>query len=166
MKATFVLAALAVAVAGQTTADIPSCALQCLATSITGAGCSVEDQACSCEKTDAITTTATPCVLAACSIDDALKTQQVTQAICANLSNGGGQSSAAPSAPASSEAPAPSEAPSSEETPAPTPTPTPTPTGSDEEPTPTSTPPTYTGAAARYGANIAAGVLAVGAAML
>lgn len=56
-------------------AMLPSCALSCLETAITGAGCSVTDYNCQCnDKKNAITASATPCILKACSTSDALST--------------------------------------------------------------------------------------------
>jgi hypothetical protein len=54
-------------------AQIPSCALSCLTTAITGAGCGLTDYACQCGSSkDAITKAATPCVVSSCSTSDAL----------------------------------------------------------------------------------------------
>jgi hypothetical protein len=73
---TAILAAVAQAQsAADLTAEIPSCALTCLSTAITGAGCQISDTSCQCGSNKAaITTSATPCILKACSTSDALST--------------------------------------------------------------------------------------------
>jgi hypothetical protein len=56
-------------------AQIPSCAIVCLSTAATGAKCGLTDYACQCGPArDAITQSATPCVLAGCKGDDPLST--------------------------------------------------------------------------------------------
>ena len=56
-------------------AQLPSCALTCLTTAITGAGCGVSDYACQCGSAkSSITSAATPCVVSKCAISDALST--------------------------------------------------------------------------------------------
>ncbi|KAG4442950.1 hypothetical protein IFR05_001563 [Cadophora sp. M221] len=83
----FVFAISATLVASQTAsslvAQLPSCAISCLASASTTNGCGISDYACQCgaKKAD-ITKTATPCVLSACSQDDALKTNSLTGEIC------------------------------------------------------------------------------------
>lgn len=53
--------------------QLPSCSLSCLTSAITGAGCGLTDYACQCGSAKAaITTSATPCLLKACSTSDAL----------------------------------------------------------------------------------------------
>ncbi|TVY51130.1 hypothetical protein LCER1_G005811 [Lachnellula cervina] len=80
------------------TAELPSCSLTCLQTAITGAGCSTTDNACQCgSKKAGITSSATPCILKACQVSDALKVQTITGQICdlvASGSGGAGSSSA------------------------------------------------------------------------
>ena len=64
-------------------AQLPSCALTCLSTASSSAGCTLTDFACQCGSAkDAITKSATPCVAAACSPADALKVSQLTGQIC------------------------------------------------------------------------------------
>ncbi|KAH7399745.1 hypothetical protein BKA64DRAFT_464249 [Cadophora sp. MPI-SDFR-AT-0126] len=83
----FVFAISATLVASQSAsslvAQLPSCAISCLASASTTNGCGISDYACQCgaKKAD-ITKTATPCVLSACSQDDALKTNSLTGEIC------------------------------------------------------------------------------------
>ncbi|TGO90307.1 hypothetical protein BPOR_0070g00180 [Botrytis porri] len=60
-------------------AQLPSCALACLSTASSGAGCSIADFACQCgDAKDAITKSATSCIAAGCSASDALNTQKIT----------------------------------------------------------------------------------------
>lgn len=89
-------------------AQIPSCALTCLTTAITGAGCGLSDYACQCGTAkDSITTSATPCVLSKCATSDALKVQSITSEICTiQAASGGGSSSAGSSASAATTSPA------------------------------------------------------------
>ncbi|CZS88276.1 uncharacterized protein RCO7_01231 [Rhynchosporium graminicola] len=64
-------------------AQLPSCALTCLASASTSNACGVSDYACQCgAKRADITKSATPCVLSSCSTDDALKTNYLTGQIC------------------------------------------------------------------------------------
>ncbi|KAK0102220.1 hypothetical protein ONS95_005844 [Cadophora gregata] len=86
-------------------AQLPSCAISCLASASTTNGCGISDYACQCgaKKAD-ITKTATPCVLSACSQDDALKTNSLTGQICkaassvqTSATNGGSYASYFPS---------------------------------------------------------------------
>ncbi|KAK0106928.1 hypothetical protein ONS95_003644 [Cadophora gregata] len=103
---TATIAILATAVSAQSIADltaqIPSCAQTCLATAITGAGCTISDNACQCGSANAaITKAATPCVISGCSSDDALKTQTLTSQICALVASGAGGSSGGSSSAAS-----------------------------------------------------------------
>lgn len=51
-------------------AEIPSCAVTCLATAASGAGCGIDDFECQCADIKAITAAATPCVLDGCKGDD------------------------------------------------------------------------------------------------
>jgi len=54
-------------------AQIPACANNCLTKAATGAGCTVGDYTCSCAKKDAITQTATPCLMdpsSGCQVND------------------------------------------------------------------------------------------------
>ncbi|KAH7351331.1 hypothetical protein BKA65DRAFT_255966 [Rhexocercosporidium sp. MPI-PUGE-AT-0058] len=64
-------------------AQLPSCAVSCLASASTTNKCGISDYACQCgvKKAD-ITKAATPCVISACSSDDALKTNYLTGEIC------------------------------------------------------------------------------------
>ncbi|KAH6701392.1 hypothetical protein BKA61DRAFT_205193 [Leptodontidium sp. MPI-SDFR-AT-0119] len=83
----FVFAISATLVASQSAssfvAQLPSCAISCLASASTANGCGISDYACQCgAKKDDITKAATPCVLSACSQDDALKTLSITGEIC------------------------------------------------------------------------------------
>ncbi|TVY30557.1 hypothetical protein LHYA1_G000549 [Lachnellula hyalina] len=65
------------------TASLPACSLTCLQTAITGAGCSITDNACQCGSAKAgITSSATPCLLKACQVSDALNVQTITGKIC------------------------------------------------------------------------------------
>ncbi|CZR59806.1 related to CCW14 Secretory Stress Response protein 1 [Phialocephala subalpina] len=109
----FAAAALVLASAAysQTIADevamLPSCSLTCLQNAITGAGCSTTDYSCQCGSAKStITTSATPCILGACSTNDALNVQSITNEICTLVAAGGasssGGSSSTSSAPASS----------------------------------------------------------------
>jgi len=86
-------------------AQLPSCAISCLASASTTNGCGISDYACQCgaKKAD-ITAAATPCVLSACSQDDALKTNSLTGEICnaassvqTSATNGGSYASYYPS---------------------------------------------------------------------
>ncbi|PBP21744.1 hypothetical protein BUE80_DR007561 [Diplocarpon rosae] len=71
------------------TAQIPACAQTCLGTAITGAGCEVADKACQCgSNMAAITKSATPCVISACSSTEALLTQSLTAKICEAVAAG------------------------------------------------------------------------------
>ncbi|PVH73988.1 hypothetical protein DL98DRAFT_594487 [Cadophora sp. DSE1049] len=105
----FVFAISATLVASQSAsslvAQLPSCAISCLASASTTNGCGISDYACQCgaKKAD-ITKTATPCVLSACSQDDALKTNSLTGEICnaassvqTSATNGGSYASYFPS---------------------------------------------------------------------
>ncbi|TVY40230.1 hypothetical protein LSUB1_G004004 [Lachnellula subtilissima] len=105
MKVTYttVIAILAAVAQAQSIADLtaslPACSLTCLQTAITGAGCSITDNACQCGSAKAgITSSATPCLLKACQVSDALNVQTITGKICdlvAAGSGGSGSSSAA-----------------------------------------------------------------------
>ncbi|KAF7898282.1 hypothetical protein EAF00_004728 [Botryotinia globosa] len=86
-------------------AQLPSCALACLSTASSGAGCSITDFACQCgDAKDAITKAATPCIAAGCSASDTLTTQKITTEICVLQAAAGssGSSAAASSTQASS----------------------------------------------------------------
>ncbi|TGO09131.1 hypothetical protein BTUL_0178g00170 [Botrytis tulipae] len=86
-------------------AQLPSCALACLSTASSGAGCSITDFACQCgDAKNAITKAATPCIAAGCSASDTLTAQKVATEICALQAAGGssGSSAAASSTQASS----------------------------------------------------------------
>ncbi|KAM0141767.1 hypothetical protein ACHAO1_001606 [Botrytis cinerea] len=86
-------------------AQLPSCALACLSTASSGAGCSITDFACQCgDAKDAITKAATPCIAAGCSAADTLSTQKITTEICVLQAAAGssGSSAAASSTQASS----------------------------------------------------------------
>ncbi|KAH8795868.1 hypothetical protein F5882DRAFT_458949 [Hyaloscypha sp. PMI_1271] len=64
-------------------AQLPSCSLSCLSNTIVGAGCSITDYACQCGSLrPAIASQATPCIVKACNITDALRTQKLVQEIC------------------------------------------------------------------------------------
>ncbi|KAL2071042.1 hypothetical protein VTL71DRAFT_12277 [Oculimacula yallundae] len=83
----FVFALSATLIASQSAsslvAQLPSCAITCLASASTTNGCGISDFACQCgEKKADITKNATPCVLSGCSSDDALKTNYLTGEIC------------------------------------------------------------------------------------
>ncbi|OWP01313.1 hypothetical protein B2J93_7297 [Marssonina coronariae] len=83
----FVLAIAATQVSGQRisslVAQLPSCAISCLATASANVGCGISDYACQCgAKKSTLTSSATPCVLSACSNADALTTNSLTGDIC------------------------------------------------------------------------------------
>lgn len=72
------------AAAQNTIADLPSCALTCLISTIDGLGCDVTDFACSCQKADQLTPVVTPCVQTACiDVAEQAKTVTVLSGICA-----------------------------------------------------------------------------------
>ncbi|KAK7524617.1 hypothetical protein IWZ03DRAFT_28980 [Phyllosticta citriasiana] len=73
--------------AAYTSADIPTCANTCFEGGAPKVGCSVTDQACLCENSSDLTDEITSCVTTSCSISDALKTQQVSNGICEDLSS-------------------------------------------------------------------------------
>jgi len=77
----------------QSIADLPSCSISCFTTAIASSGCGATDTKCQCTTgKDAITKTITPCLLKACSQDDATKTATVSAQICNNVLNGGSAS--------------------------------------------------------------------------
>ncbi|KAG4033781.1 hypothetical protein MFRU_004g02840 [Monilinia fructicola] len=87
-------------------AQLPSCALSCLATAATSAGCGLTDYACQCgDAKAAITKSGTPCIVAACSASDVLTVSKVAAQIC-ELQASAGSSGSSPSSttPASSAA--------------------------------------------------------------
>ncbi|KAG6003994.1 hypothetical protein E4U21_001536 [Claviceps maximensis] len=64
-------------------ATVPSCAISCLANSVLQANCSVTDAQCVCvEQYAQITDLATPCIMSACSLTDALFTKNLTETVC------------------------------------------------------------------------------------
>ncbi|QPG94069.1 hypothetical protein C2857_004435 [Epichloe festucae Fl1] len=64
-------------------AMVPSCALQCLTDSVAKAGCSATDPQCICVgQYTHISGSATPCVLRACDLTEALFTKNVTETVC------------------------------------------------------------------------------------
>ncbi|KAF7954277.1 hypothetical protein EAE96_005406 [Botrytis aclada] len=78
-------------------AQLPSCALACLSTASSGAGCSITDFACQCgDAKEAITKAATPCIAAGCSASDTLNTQKITNQICALEASASSSGSSAP----------------------------------------------------------------------
>jgi hypothetical protein len=55
------------------TAELPTCAFDCLETAVTGAGCGITDSSCQCgPEMAAISKVALPCILKACSTAEAL----------------------------------------------------------------------------------------------
>ncbi|GAB0135218.1 hypothetical protein EsDP_00003564 [Epichloe bromicola] len=64
-------------------AMVPSCALVCLTDSVAKAGCSATDPQCICVgQYTHISGSATPCVLRACDLTEALFTKNVTETVC------------------------------------------------------------------------------------
>ncbi|EKD15315.1 hypothetical protein MBM_06531 [Drepanopeziza brunnea f. sp. 'multigermtubi' MB_m1] len=64
-------------------AQLPSCAISCLATASSSVGCGISDYTCQCGlNKDAVTSAATFCVVSSCSSTDALKTNSITGDIC------------------------------------------------------------------------------------
>lgn len=85
MKYTFTLAALAVLSAAQSITDLPTCSLQCVATGVSGLGCTLTDFKCACTQADKLTPEVTPCVQSACpSPADQAKVITTLEGICAN----------------------------------------------------------------------------------
>ncbi|KAG8895546.1 hypothetical protein FRB99_000487 [Tulasnella sp. 403] len=80
---TLVFALAASLASAQSIADLPECALSCLAQVDTG-GCDITDQLCLC-KSQAFFTSSTTCVRKTCSPADDQKTAQVSAAICQAL---------------------------------------------------------------------------------
>ncbi|KAB2568877.1 hypothetical protein BFW01_g2971 [Lasiodiplodia theobromae] len=87
--------------AAYTAADIPSCAISCFETGAPQVGCTVTDQTCQCAKASELTDKITGCVTDACSVEDALKTQQVSNGICEQLSSSASSAAATSTASAS-----------------------------------------------------------------
>ncbi len=56
--------------------EIPSCALTCLLTGASDAGCGTSDYACQCSNQSTIQTSAEPCLTKACSTSDIASTYQ------------------------------------------------------------------------------------------
>ncbi|KAF2500419.1 hypothetical protein BU16DRAFT_556888 [Lophium mytilinum] len=86
MKFTTILALLAAttSVVAVDYSAIPNCALTCIVSAISKAGCSTTDFQCQCvTKTNEITTNASPCIAGACSKDDQAKVQPAVAGICA-----------------------------------------------------------------------------------
>ncbi|KAB8295178.1 hypothetical protein EYC80_007104 [Monilinia laxa] len=78
-------------------AQLPSCALSCLATAATSAGCGLADYACQCgDAKDAITKSGTPCIVAGCSASDVLAVSKIATQICV-LQDSAGSPSSSPS---------------------------------------------------------------------
>jgi hypothetical protein len=179
----FTIASLALAsvAAGQSLADLPSCALTCLNDAVKqSTSCAATDLACICKQFDAIQGAAAGCILGACGQDVALselspsrpfyvllmtdssradKVLPATQKLCANAGSGSGSGTEKP-------------APTATETPTGTVVPVPPPETTQAPPSePTSTgaptsPPVVTAGAAAFGpvgglAMLAAAVLAL-----
>lgn len=93
MKFTIATLVLASVAYSQTIASeqamLPSCSLTCLQNAITGAGCSITDYTCQCgAQKNAITTAATPCIIGACTTNDALsKSISPSHHITCHISN-------------------------------------------------------------------------------
>lgn len=84
MKYATTVLAIAVAVAAQGIADLPSCSLSCVLEGVQGTGCSTTDFACSCGKADVLTPIVTPCVQKACpDAADQAKVISTLEGICA-----------------------------------------------------------------------------------
>ncbi|KAF2425271.1 hypothetical protein EJ08DRAFT_652187 [Tothia fuscella] len=94
----FTLAAVALyvsSVLAVSQADLPACSIACFQTAIAGTKCSVADIHCQCTTGKAvITNLAGPCLIKACSTEDAAKTLQVSTDICAADAKGTLSSSA------------------------------------------------------------------------
>ncbi|RDW58047.1 hypothetical protein BP6252_13458 [Coleophoma cylindrospora] len=102
LSRTLLVSILASIACAQTIADevalLPSCSLTCLSNAATSNGCGITDYTCQCGSANsAITASATPCIVGACSSSDALKVQPITQKICSLAAAASGGSSAAAS---------------------------------------------------------------------
>ncbi|QSZ36711.1 hypothetical protein DSL72_006594 [Monilinia vaccinii-corymbosi] len=87
---------------GSEVAQLPSCALSCLANASTAAGCGIADYACQCgDAQSAITKSATPCITAACDSKDVSTIPKIAAKIC-ELQASAGSSSASSSSASSS----------------------------------------------------------------
>ncbi|ESZ98479.1 hypothetical protein SBOR_1141 [Sclerotinia borealis F-4128] len=84
-------------------AKLPSCALICLSTAISSAGCSFADHACQCGPAkDDITKSATPCIASSCSATDSMTASNVAAQVCALEASGSTSASASGSSIAAS----------------------------------------------------------------
>lgn len=100
MKSFAIIAAVAVAVAAQSTPEelagqLPECALECIHKAGEEAGCEQGDYACECENQDAITSSATTCQMGLdeserCNSSDLAKALEVANEICAAVEAGEG----------------------------------------------------------------------------
>jgi hypothetical protein len=73
-------------------AQIPACAVTCVAEASTAAGCGITDYECQCgPKKEDITSGATPCVLGACTPEEAVQVLGITGDICVALAAEGGE---------------------------------------------------------------------------
>ncbi|KAK9438590.1 Extracellular membrane protein, CFEM domain protein [Metarhizium brunneum] len=90
--------AMASLAAGQSLADLPSCALDCLNDAVKqGTTCSATDLPCICSKFDVIQGAAAGCILSACGQDVALnEVLPATQKLCANAGSGSNTGTSAP----------------------------------------------------------------------
>ncbi|UNI17756.1 hypothetical protein JDV02_004076 [Purpureocillium takamizusanense] len=114
------IVAFAALASAQTLADIPSCAIPCLDSSIKkNTECSTTDVSCICKSFDKIQGDATTCVIDKCGTDAALnKVLPAATALCKNGGGGGSSAPASSSAAASTSSAPASSAPASSSAPA------------------------------------------------
>ncbi|KFY12979.1 hypothetical protein V491_06568, partial [Pseudogymnoascus sp. VKM F-3775] len=85
-------------------AQIPSCAITCIATAATGQSCGITDYACQCSKMSAIQASATGCVTSKCTTDEAIKVLSLTSDLCKVVGGGSSSSSSAAAGEATTQA--------------------------------------------------------------
>ncbi|KXJ94005.1 hypothetical protein Micbo1qcDRAFT_158940 [Microdochium bolleyi] len=88
MRSALILALASTAVA-QFFPNQPSCAIPCLSTAITQAGCQPTDISCQCgDKKGAIGAAAAGCLLSACNLNEVQQAQSAGNAVCSSFSAG------------------------------------------------------------------------------
>ncbi|TGO20191.1 hypothetical protein BTUL_0001g02030 [Botrytis tulipae] len=83
----FSIAGTFIAVSAQNFGAEPACAVSCLQSAISVAGCGANDQACQCGTAQAaIQTAVTPCLISACNVDELASAASVGFALCSSFS--------------------------------------------------------------------------------